>query len=38
MTHELVDNTLKSLLLREVKITSRKRVLGTGQILLYELK
>ena len=38
MTHELVENTLKSLLLREVKITSRKRVLGTGCILLYELK
>jgi len=38
MTHELVENTLKSLLLRDVKITSRKRILGTGRILLYELK
>jgi hypothetical protein len=38
MTHELVENTLKDLLLRDVKITSRKRVLGTGRILLYELK
>lgn len=38
MTHDLVENTLKSLLLRDVKIISRKRVLGTGRILLYELK
>lgn len=38
MTHELVENTLKDLLLREVKIMSRKRVLGLGRILLYELK
>jgi len=38
MTHELVEETLKDLLLRDVKITSRKRVLGTGRILLYELK
>ena len=38
MTLELIENTLKSLLLRDVKIMSRKRVLGTGRILLYELK
>tara|TARA_R100000908_G_C3708603_1_gene116125 strand:+ start:246 stop:572 length:327 start_codon:yes stop_codon:yes gene_type:complete len=38
MNYELIENTLKSLLLREVKIVSRKRVLGTGRILLYELK
>ena len=38
MTLELIKNTLKSLLLRDVKIMSRKRVLGTGRILLYELK
>lgn len=38
MTHDLVENTLKSLLQSEVKIISRKRVLGTGTILLYELK
>tara|TARA_R100000008_G_scaffold70396_1_gene48001 strand:- start:289 stop:615 length:327 start_codon:yes stop_codon:yes gene_type:complete len=38
MTYEVIENTLKNLLLREVKITSRKRVLGTGTILLYDLK
>ena len=38
MNHELVENTLKYLLLRNIKITSRKRVLGTGTVLLYELK
>ena len=38
MTYELVENTLKYLLLREVKIISKKRVLGTGFIRLYELK
>ena len=38
MNHNLVDNTLKDLLLRNVKIVSRKRVLSTGRILLYELK
>jgi len=38
MTHELVENTLKHILLRDIKITSRKRVLGTGTVLLYELK
>ena len=38
MTLELIEDTLKSLLLRDVKIMSRKRVLGTGCILLYELK
>ena len=38
MTHDLVEKTLKSLLQSEVKIISRKRVLGTGTILLYELK
>jgi len=38
MNHELVENTLKHILLREIKITSRKRILGTGVVLLYELK
>mgnify|MGYP005996248323 FL=1 len=38
MTHELVETTLKSLLQSEVKIVSRKRILGTGTVLLYELK
>jgi len=38
MTFDLVENTLKSLLLCTVKITSKKRVLGTGQILLYDIK
>ena len=38
MNHNLVENTLKDLLLREVKIISRKRVLSVGRILLYELK
>ena len=38
MTTELVENTLKNLLLHTVKITSKKRILGTGQIILYEMK
>jgi len=38
MTYELVDNTLKNLLLHHVKITSKKRTLGTGQIILYDIK
>tara|TARA_R100000315_G_C5190014_1_gene110741 strand:+ start:266 stop:592 length:327 start_codon:yes stop_codon:yes gene_type:complete len=38
MTYDLVETTLKSLLLTEVKIMSKKRVLGTGTILLYEIK
>jgi len=38
MNFELVENTLKGLLLNNVKITSKKRILGTGQILLYEIK
>jgi hypothetical protein len=38
MTYELVENTLKSLLLSTVKITSKKRVLGAGQIQLYDIK
>ena len=38
MNFEIVENTLKELLLTTVKITSKKRTLGTGQIVLYELK
>jgi hypothetical protein len=38
MNFELVETTLKSLLLSTVKITSKKRTLGTGQIMLYELR
>ena len=38
MTFDLMEDTLKSLLLSTVKITSKKRVLGTGQISLYEMK
>ena len=38
MTYEDINNTLKHLLLHDVKITSKKRTLGTGQIMLYELK
>lgn len=38
MNFDFVEDTLKSLLLREVKIISKKRVLGTGTVLLYELK
>ena len=38
MNFELVENTLKSLLLSTVKITSKKRVLGLGQIQLFDIK
>jgi len=38
MNYETVENTLKSILLTNVKITSKKRVLGVGRILLYEIK
>ena len=38
MNFDIVENTLKSLLLREIKILSKRRVLGTGTVLLYELK
>jgi len=38
MTYDLVDNTLKSLLLNNVKVTSKKRTLGVGQVLLYDIK
>ena len=38
MNFELVENTLKSLLLSTVKITSKKRTLGLGQIQLFDIK
>lgn len=38
MNFELVENTLKSLLLSTIKITSKKRTLGTGQVQLFEIK
>ena len=38
MNYELVENTLKSILLTKVRITSKKRTLGLGKILLYEIK
>ena len=38
MTYDGVDNILKRLLLTTVKITSKKRTLGIGQIMLYEIK
>ena len=38
MNHNIVEQSLKSLLQNNIKIISRKRVLGTGQLLLYELK
>tara|TARA_R110002051_G_scaffold271329_2_gene331673 strand:+ start:836 stop:1162 length:327 start_codon:yes stop_codon:yes gene_type:complete len=38
MTFELIENTLKSLLLNTIKITSKKRTLGTGQVILYDMK
>ena len=34
MTYDLVENTLKSILQSKVKICSKKRVLGTGTIIL----
>ena len=38
MNFELVENTLKSLLLSTVRITSKKRTLGLGQIQLFDIK
>ena len=38
MNFELVENTLKSLLLSTIKITSKKRILGTGQVQLFSIK
>ena len=38
MTYDGVDNILKRLLLTTVKITSKKRTLGIGQIMLYDIK
>jgi len=38
MTYESVDNILKTLLLTNVKIMSKKRTLGIGQIMLYDIK
>ena len=38
MTYEDINNTLKGLLLSTVKITSKKRTLGLGQIMLYDIK
>ena len=38
MTFELVETTLKGLLLSTVKITSKKRTLGVGQIQLFDIK
>ena len=38
MTYEDINNTLKRLLLNTVKITSKKRTLGIGQIMLYDMK
>ena len=38
MNFELVENTLKSLLLSTVKITSKKRTLGAGQVQLFDIK
>jgi hypothetical protein len=38
MNFDLVESTLKSLLLTTVKITSKKRTLGTGQIQLFDIK
>jgi GTP cyclohydrolase II len=38
MIYDLVDNTLKTILLNTVKITSKKRILGIGQVMLYDMK
>ena len=38
MTYDGVDNILKRLLLTTVKITSKKRTLGIGQVMLYDIK
>ena len=33
-----MDNILKKILLANVKIISKKRTLGTGQVMLYDIK
>ena len=38
MTYESVDNILKTMLLTNVKIMSKKRILGIGQVMLYDIK
>tara|TARA_R100000315_G_C5155616_1_gene89371 strand:- start:139 stop:465 length:327 start_codon:yes stop_codon:yes gene_type:complete len=38
MSYDLIENTLKSMLLTDIKIMSRKRVLGTGKVQLFEIK
>jgi len=38
MTYELIEDTLKTLLLNNIKITSKKRILGAGQLMLYDIK
>ena len=38
MNFDLVEKTLKSLLLSTIKITSKKRTLGAGQVQLFEIK
>ena len=38
MTFDIVENTLKNLLLTTVKVTSKKRTLGIGQVKLYDFK
>jgi ubiquinone biosynthesis protein UbiJ len=38
MTFELVENTLKKILLNNIKVVSKKRTLGTGQVILYDIK
>ena len=38
MTYDLIDSTLKKILLHTIKVTSKKRTLGTGQVILYDIK
>ena len=38
MTFELVENTLKKILLNNIKVVSKKRTLGIGQVILYDIK
>ena len=38
ISFDIVENTLKGLLLNNVKIISKKRVLGTEQIQLFDIK
>ena len=38
MTQEYINNILKKILLANVKIVSKKRTLGTGQVMLYDIK